>query len=141
MRLPEQRFWDRTRARLQGEFRLERIENLAGVGTPDVLATARATGRTTLIELKAVVELPKRATSKVLGRAGLNQDQKNWHMDFVRAKGQAFILVGIGPYRQLLIEGRWADHINDWNFTEMNIHAIAFDWLDIKNVLTNEKPE
>lgn len=136
MRLPEQRFWDRTRARLQEEFRLERIENLAGVGTPDVLATARATGRTTLIELKAVVELPKRATSKVLGRAGLSQDQKNWHMDFVRAKGQAFILVGIGSHDQLLIEGRWADHVNDWCLHELKTHAVAFDWLDIKNVLT-----
>lgn len=136
MRLPEQRFWDRTRARLQEEFRLERIENLAGVGTPDVLATARATGRTTLIELKAVVELPKRAASKVLGRAGLSQDQKNWHMDFVRARGTAFILVGIGPYRQLLIEGRWADHINDWCEYDLVYNAVACDWADIKNVLT-----
>lgn len=136
MRLPEQRFWDRTRARLQEEFRLERIENLAGVGTPDVLATARTTGRTTLIELKAVVELPKRATSKVLGRAGLSQDQKNWHMDFVRAKGRAYILVGIGSHDQILIEGRWADHVNDWCLFDLKSHAIAFDWLDIKNFLT-----
>ena len=136
MRLPEQRFWDRTRARLQAEFRLERIENLAGVGTPDVLATARATGRTTLIELKAVVELPKRATSKVLGRAGLSQDQKNWHMDFVRARGTAFILVGIGSHDQLLIEGRWADHVNDWCHADLKYHAVAELWADIKNVLT-----
>lgn len=136
MRLPEQRFWDRTRARLQAEFRLERIENLAGVGTPDVLATARETGRTTLIELKAVVELPKRATSKVLGRAGLSQDQKNWHMDFVRAKGQAFILVGVGSHQQFLIEGRWADHLNDWAMTDLAWHACGCEWLDIKNVLT-----
>lgn len=136
MRLPEQRFWDRTKSRLQGEFRLERIENLAGVGTPDVLATARETGRTTLIELKAVVELPKRATSKVLGRAGLSQDQKNWHMDFVRAKGRAYILVGIGSHDQLLIEGRWSDHVNDWCHADLKYHAVAELWTDIKNVLT-----
>lgn len=135
MRLPEQRFWDRTRARLAQDFRLERIENMLGAGMPDVLCTARDTGRTVFIELKAVTELPRRISSKVLGRAGLNQDQKNWHMDFCRARGTAYILVGIGSHAQILIEGRHADAVNDWPLFELQQHAVALEWEFIKTKL------
>lgn len=135
MRLPEQRFWDRTRARLAQDFRLERIENMLGAGMPDVLCTARETGRTVFIELKAVTELPRRMSSKVLGRAGLNQDQKNWHMDFCRARGTAYILVGIGPYRQFLIEGKHADAVNDWIMLDIEANSVAREWQDIKTCL------
>ena len=137
MRLPEQRFWDRTRARLQWDFLLERIENLAGVGTPDVLATARATGRTSLVELKAVVALPTRLSTRVLGRAGLSQVQKNWHLDFARAKGKAYILVGVGPYRQFLVPGAHADSVNEWNIVQLQDNALATEWPDIKSILTD----
>lgn len=137
MRLPEQRFWDRTRARLAADFRLERIENLAAVGTPDVLATARATGRTSLIELKAVVGLPTRLTTRVLGRGGLSQDQKNWHLDFARAKGKAYILIGVGGNRQFLVPGAHADSVNEWNIVQLQDNALATEWPDIKSFLTD----
>ena len=61
------------------DVRLERIENVVGVGTPDVLACCHITA---FVELKAVDAPPVRETTRVLGDKGLSRDQRNWHVDW-----------------------------------------------------------
>lgn len=115
MRLPEQRFWDRTRPRLTAHFLVERVENLVGVGTPDIWVLA-PTGRVTPVELKAVQGWPARLSTRVLGpKAGLSQDQKNWHLTWQQAGGRSAILVGVGGNQQFLFPGHACDLINEFS--------------------------
>ena len=81
-RRPEQRLWDRLRKAAAGRVYTERIENLVGVGRPDVDTLVK--GSFIPIELKYVAQWPARTTSKVLGKDGLSQAQKNWHLNWKR---------------------------------------------------------
>lgn len=136
MRLPEQRLWDKMRKALtaEGGIYMERVENLVNEGTPDVsMATKHLGGFWT--ELKAQDALPLRETSKVLGTKGLNPHQRNWHLDWRRAGGRSFILVGLEQEEFLLIGGADHDAVNDWNINQMRAAAIASGWKQISNYL------
>lgn len=110
MRLKEQRLWDRFRKHVAPHVRLERIENRASDGMPDVLACFA--GVTTFVELKAADAYPARNTTPILGRAGLRQSQKNWFLEWSKAGGRGRILIAVE--RDLfLIRGVRADAVND----------------------------
>lgn len=94
--------------------RLDRIENVVGVGTPDVNFCIN--GVDGWIEMKSPKE-PVRKTSKLLNHP-LNQDQKNWFLRQCNAGGRAFILICTNK-RWMLIDGSLADVINDMTVNEL----------------------
>lgn len=140
MRKPEQRFWDRTRRVLEQHLHLERIENVVGVGTPDVWVLSHA-NRVTPLELKAVQGFPARPLTRVLGpKVGLSRDQRNWHMAWQQAGGQSAILVGVGGDRQYLFPGYAHDLINEFNQAQFEMFALP-DWERIIKRLAYGWPE
>lgn len=134
MRLPEQQLWDKMRKALVavGGIYLERVENLVSEGTPDVLSSTKHLGGF-WVELKAQDVLPLRETSKVLGSKGLNPHQKNWHLDWRRAGGRSFILIGIEQREFLLLPGLLHDAVNDMTITELRENSLAVGWQSIAN--------
>lgn len=133
MRKTEQKLWDRMRKHLGHHARLERVENLVYVGTPDVLALVA--GVVTPVELKAVQAFPKRITTPVLGAKGLSQDQKNWHKDWQRWGGRSFVLVGVGPAAIYLFDGAEADYVND--YTALAYSQVA--WEEVLSQLRKDR--
>ena len=138
MRQTEQKLWDRMRNRLGAKTRLERIENIAGVGTPDVFVLVE--GTTTPVELKAVIKPPARDTTRVLGDKGLNRDQRNWHLSWSQWGGISYVLIGVGPREIYLINGRHADAINNLTIIQLAAHSVARNWDDVYVVLKGELP-
>lgn len=127
MRKTEQRLWDRMRRAIGRDVRLERIENVVGVGTPDVLACCYITS---FVELKAVDAPPVRETTRVLGDKGLSRDQRNWHIDWRQWGGTSYVLIGVG--REIfMIEGGFADVINEMTMQQLAAHSVASDWAKV----------
>lgn len=96
---------------LQGHDRLDRIENMAGAGTPDI--NYCIDGVEGWIELKSPIE-PKRSTTRCFtGHAHkLNQAQMNWFLKQRNAGGLGWILI-MTDKRWMLINGSYADDINE----------------------------
>lgn len=134
MRKTEQKFWDRMRNNLGHKIHLERIENLAGAGIPDVLALSH--GLVTFCELKAILEAPARSSTPLLGeKHGLSVDQRNWHLKWCKEGGRSLVLVGVGSKLLMAIDGRKADAVNSMTFDQMGQHSLAFSWSDVQRVL------
>lgn len=135
MRLPEQRLWDRMRARLKGRgIRLERVENLVAVGRPDV--DCLALGIFTPVELKAVDGFPVRPTTAVLTeKKGLNRDQRNWHLEWQRYGGRSLILVGVGSSDVYAFRGSLADRVNEFTSQDFSLLAAARNWDEFERLL------
>lgn len=101
MQVNEADFWnDRIRPLLVRECRagghrahLERIENTAGVGTPDVdYCIDSVAGK---VELKFAPRHPIRNTSRILAKGkGLRRSQIVWAVRRMRAGGRVFLLIG-----------------------------------------------
>jgi len=90
--------------------RLDRIENVVGVGTPDVNYCIE--GVEGWIEIKSP-SAPKRKTTAVLkSQHNLNQDQKNWFKSQFNAGGTAWILLCMKT-KWILVSGSWADQVNE----------------------------
>ena len=100
-----------------GRCHLERIENMAGVGTPDVFYCID--GVMGWIEMKSPIE-PKRKTSRLLTKHThqLLQSQKNWFLSLRNAGGKGWILISTDR-RWLLISSTYADDINHMNMEEL----------------------
>ena len=122
--------------------RLDRIENVVGVGTPDV--NYCIDGVDGWIEMKSPKE-PVRPTSKLFkfkNNHSLNQDQMNWFLRQRNADGRAFILICTNK-RWMLVEGEHADRINDMTAQEIcNIACWSLPkpisvggWLALRRVL------
>lgn len=130
MRKTEQRLWDRMRkhaAALAPKLRLERVENLVGVGMPDVLAIA--SGRVSWLELKSVDAYPVREFSRVLGATkGLSVAQRNWHYEWYAHSGKSFIVVGVGPADVFAIPGVLGDAINFMTRKDLQRQCVADSW-------------
>jgi hypothetical protein len=134
MRRPEQLLWDAMRRNLPKELRLQRIENLVGVGMPDVYADKSGKW----VELKVPRGIPARKTTPLLGRYGLNIDQINWHT--VHATGDApasYILVRVPETLELLlVPGSAASITNDQPLSELRRIAYkAHTWDEIAEEL------
>lgn len=121
-RRPEQRLWDRLRKAAAGKLHTERIENLVGVGRPDVDTLVE--GSFVPIELKQVAAWPARESTKVLGREGLSQVQKNWHLNWKNWGGMSMIVVGVGE-EVFAFSGERADALNDYNTNEFKNASIC----------------
>ena len=121
-RRPEQRLWDRLRKAAAGKLHTERIENLVGVGRPDV--DTLVDGNFVPIELKQVDAWPVRSNTKVLGRDGLSQVQKNWHLNWQNWGGMSMIVVGVGE-DVFAFSGERADELNDYNTVEFKNASIC----------------
>ena len=108
-RKPESLFWDRVRPLLVG-FHPVRIENAAGLGTPDVNCTLG------WIELKQVKtsDIPKRA-STVLHLDHFTNEQRIFLLKRAEAGGACWLLMLLGD-EWLLFTGRTAaDHVGREN--------------------------
>lgn len=125
MRLKEQQLWDAMRRGVNSaEVRLERLENLASVGMPDIVALSF--GRVTMVENKAVHEFPKRASTRVFGADGLSIAQRNWLLDWTRHGGESLIVAGVGAgvgRRLYAVEGRLADVFNAMTRDDLQTRA------------------
>jgi hypothetical protein len=120
-RLKEQRLWDRIRKAAAGRIHTERVENVVGVGRPDV--DTLCAGSFVPIELKAVDAWPKRAATRVLGDEGLSQDQKNWHLTWRRWGGTSLIVVGVDG-EVYGFSGTMADYVNGYNREQFRAAAM-----------------
>lgn len=121
-RKPEQRLWDRLRKATSGRVHTERIENVVGVGRPDV--DTLVAGSFVPIELKQVDGWPVRSSTKVLGRYGLSKEQKNWHLNWRNWGGTSLIVVGVGE-EVFAFSGERADDINDYATVQFQNAAIC----------------
>lgn len=124
MRKKEQRLWDRAKNAFDkaGMF-TERVENMVSVGTPDVHGLGK---RAFWLELKAVLTVPARPTTPLLGKSdGLSVDQINWHYNYCRSGGLSFVLVGIGSHINILMPGTMSDHLNVLPYDDMAASCCA----------------
>ena len=115
---------------IQGHDRLDRIENVVGVGTPDV--NFCIDGVSGWIELKSPQE-PVRPKSKLFSFKNnhkLNQDQKNWFLRERNAGGRSYILI-MTDKRWMLINGKHADDINDLTVGQLSFRAV---WVSNKPI-------
>jgi hypothetical protein len=136
VRLPEQLLWDRMRRNLWPAVWLNRIENLCGVGDPDVEALCN--GHYSKIELKAQLTAPARVDTPLLGGEGLSIEQRNFMLGWLRHGGRGFVLVGLGKGReaqQFLLEGSCAESINAMPVVKLAEFALATDWDNIARFL------
>lgn len=121
-RKPEQRLWDRLRKAAAGSVHTERIENLVGVGRPDV--DTLVAGSFVPVELKQVDGWPARSSTRVLGASGLSKEQKNWHLNWRNWGGTSLIVVGVGE-EVYAFSGERADEVNDYNTVQFKNAAVC----------------
>ena len=132
MRQAEQKVWDAMKrgAKKVPALWLQRVENIAGDGMPDVHAAHDAIE--SWVELKAA-KMPARSTTKLQMSEGLRQSQINWHLK-AQSKGlRTYILVRIeGMEREpMLINGSWAKEFNDYIYADAVAASVARGWPDI----------
>ena len=84
------------------EIHLERVENRAGAGIPDVIGCFN--GYTIMLELKTA-ERPARETTRVA--IEIRDSQREWHQSWCNAHGNSFFLVQVGKERFLLPWDEW----------------------------------
>jgi len=135
MRKPEQRVWDAMRANCPPDVLLDRIENLAGVGTPDLYAKAQKARRSCWIEMKATVR-PKRAATPMMRSSGLSPEQINWHLRrHVEFGIPTFVLVRDDQLQIYLIEGAHAVDVNSLSQPQLAKLSLASSWGAVWTVL------
>lgn len=135
-RLPEQRLWDKLRKAAAGRVHMERVENLVGVGRPDV--DTLVNGRFVPIELKAVAQWPAKASTPVLGRKGVTQQQANWHLNWRIWGGTSLVVVEVAG-EIFAFSGATADHINAYNTQAFRAAATAIGLQEIVRFLVESK--
>jgi hypothetical protein len=120
----ESAFWRATKAGLDPRFRLWRIENSVGPGTPDVFFLERSTGATGWLELKSIKEYPARATTAVFGSRGLRADQKPWIHEYWWLGGSVWILARVDRDR-FLVPGLMAQSFNEMTRDQLAPYLIT----------------
>jgi hypothetical protein len=137
MRKPEQLLWDSFKKARPAHFWMMRVENVAFEGMADVYAVnCRGKDRASWVELKATT-VPARASTTFL-RPGksLNTDQVNFHLKAALSGLRTFILVRDDFRRLYLIEGKFAEVINDWTLKDFEANSKAATWPAIYEVLS-----
>ena len=133
-RRPEQRLWDKLRKAAAGRLHTERVENLVGVGRPDV--DTLVAGSFMPIELKQIAAWPARPTTRVLGDKGLTQVQKNWHLNWRNWGGQSLIVVGVAD-EVFAFNGATADRVNEYNTAQFRTSAMIVGLHEVVDLLVN----
>ena len=114
---------------------LERVENLVGVGMPDVMAGGP---HFSWVELKHAC-LPVRATTRVLGNDGLSIDQINWHLVAASFRLPVYTVVRDDSGGIYMIEAAHAASINDWCAADLRANSIAAAWKEVFAVLGSKQ--
>jgi hypothetical protein len=132
VRKPEQRLADRVRRSIGHLVLIERIENVAGLGTPDacVLAqsgSARGGARVTWTEHKVATE-PAKVVTRLQYAHPLTTEQKNWHLRWTSRGGNSLILIGCEG-RLFAVPGTLADRACEYTFAEAAAHEVDYDEL------------
>lgn len=139
MRKAEQRLWDSMKRNRPKDVRMERVENVAADGMPDVHVSARG-GVESWVELK-VCSLPVRNTTPVLGRDGLRPSQKNWLKSHCCTYGlRGFVLVRDDRSSLYLLPGALVDEINSLTLDKLVLKSVARNWEEIFEALKGERP-
>jgi len=113
--------------------RIDRIENIVVFGMPDI--NMCISGVEVWVEQKSPKE-PKRASTALFGsNHKLSIEQRNWFLRQKNAKGRGFILI-CSDKRWMLIDGRFADDVN--NFTVEELIEIAL-WHEAEPIRGKEK--
>lgn len=133
MRKQEQRLWDTMRTRLGHLAKLDRVENVALAGMPDVYV-CRGSGPDFWVELKAP-NRPKRKTTPLLGeREGLSPEQINWFIECAMKRGtEAYILIRDSAANMYLFPGRDAHFLNSRTVEQMEPYRTG--WLKLEDLL------
>jgi hypothetical protein len=136
VRLKEQRLWDAMKRAAPKEFWLQRVENVVGDGMPDVHSCCRVSCAASLtwVELKAVTR-PKRIATRFLGNEGLRTSQISWHMKAASMSVRSFVLVRDDHKALYLVQGKFADAMNEWDLPTFESHSIAGNWKEIFGAL------
>ena len=127
MRTAEQQLWDTMKRNAPADFWLQRIENGVAVGMPDVFAAAKDATWQHWIELKAP-KRPARATTKLLAKYGVSQNQINWHLKAAIYEISSWILIRDSVGALFLIPGKHAWACNDWDAVDMATNSFADTW-------------
>lgn len=115
----ESRLWSKVQPHLKARFYVQRIENLVGDGIPDTHLQLRSDGRVMAwVELKYIPTLPKRATTRVFGDAGLRPSQVAWIYGRASAGGRIYVLAGAAEH-VWLVHGRYARLFNDMTYDDL----------------------
>lgn len=133
-RLPEQTLWDAMLNAKPPRVWLERFENAASFGVPDVLIKTHRW--MSWCELKNVKRPPKRESTRLLGDEGLNPNQINWHLQAASLELPCYTLIRASDTRELLlIHAAFADGINDMTRAQLRDVSLADSWVTVFSVL------
>jgi hypothetical protein len=100
-RLKEQREWDVFSKHAAGRLLLHRVENSVRESMPDVIGENRD-GKAFWLELKALYEWPKRATTKPL-RGAFEKGQIPFGKEWIMWGGNAYVLLRVGQDEWFLL--------------------------------------
>ena len=143
--MTEQNDYKRLRMNMKQPMdRLERIENVVGIGTPDINFCIE--GMEGWVEMKSPTTPKKKGTPLFGSNHKLSQDQKNWFKKQCNAKGNGYILICTKP-RWMLIDGCWADKVNDLTVPELiklsawhaSVPIYSGQWSTLREVLQCRK--
>jgi hypothetical protein len=126
MRKPEQKLWDSMKRNKPSGVSMERVENAASEGFPDVFVMSA----NAWVELKAP-KLPARHTTRLFGKQGLSVDQINWHLRAARFGVHSFILARDDALQLYLIPGSAAQVMNDMPWNELEFRWAVREWVDV----------
>lgn len=123
MRKAEQKVWDAMKRAAPKSLWMQRVENLAGDGMPDVYVEGP------WVELKAA-KLPKRSTTRLQYSEGVRTSQVNWHLKAETRGVVSYILIRVEelPREPMLLLGGFAKCVNDFTLTETKAAACAIGW-------------
>jgi hypothetical protein len=127
--------------RRHGDF--QRIENLVGVGMPDVNGVLFSTKREVWIELKQIERWPARATTP-LRIAHYTQEQRDWIAHRGKIAGNVYMLVGIASSPRVWLLYDWRASVDVvgrstrdvmMERASVRVGGVEGSWLDVARAL------
>lgn len=126
------------KSRAPADVWLQRIENVAGDGIPDVMVISG--GVVSFVELKAPSR-PARARTPLLGASeGLRKSQINWHLKAASENARSFVLIRAHDDLEVLalVSSAYAVDLNTMTVRQIRAAAAATGWNAIYEHLTGE---
>lgn len=126
MRKPEQNLYDSLLRNCPANIWLERVENVATDGMPDVHGIT-STGREVWIELKAPIR-PKRTETKLFRNDSIRPSQIGWHLNYAAHKGKSWFLIRDSSGELFFIPGAFVMDIRNKTVKELRALSVANTW-------------
>lgn len=120
--MSEQNLWNRLRTGVSKHGHWNRVENMVGVGIPDVNYCLPA-GIEGWLELKFRKEPPARPTTAAFTNGGLRDDQIIWINRRAQLGGRVHIFAQVGDVL-LLVPGRYATEFNSMTLDYMRMCSV-----------------